>query len=578
MARVPISQDSVRADPLQTGYFQPQSDIGGFGGLSAQALQTAGSAVQKSAEVFSAIEEDMRVREDQSIARKADVDYAKRIEAIRQDFMTKQGQNAIEAHKSIEKRLKDERAEVEKSITNDRQRNYFTKMADTRALSAQHVFNGHAMAQTRAFEEETASARVSNQLTEAANNSGNRQAALTAIGVGRAEVEQAAIRNGWSEDVLKNRIEKYESQAYAGVILSRINAKDNGSAQSWFSAYKDKLTPEVRDRVQKHLEEGNLRARAQAATDAITNSGLDHRTAIDQAKSIKDGKLRDEVYQRVNQHFDLQKKLQQESQAEADKKGLDIMQENLNNKLGASARDGIPVDVWNAMSTSGKNAVINNAKSQIRGERKESDFNTEYALRSMSDQDLAKFDIRTVQDKLTNAHRTEFLKKQQEIKKKGPTPDTQNIQQQISASMVAAGFSKKDSPERYAQVYNNVHSLLYQENKRRALENKPAMKQLERQDYVTELLRGDNTGFFSYGNNEVVKYLGTKDEGKAIRGINVPQEYLDKIKKDIAAYNIANPTKRIPETEDMYRAMYLKNKLKISRDVLKKHFSILDGQ
>lgn len=124
-----------------------------------------------------------------------------------------------------------------------------------------------------------------------------------AIKEGHNTIRKNAQRLGQSAEEIKQSINKYNDRMVDGVVANLLAKGSDRQASEFYEEHKELVTDvKVRARIVKSLEEESIRGESQRQSDGImNNAGLDtNEKKQDEARKIKDPKVRDATIKRVN--------------------------------------------------------------------------------------------------------------------------------------------------------------------------------------------------------------------------------------------------------------------------------------
>lgn len=274
MPVVPVlNENQVQRRPMTDAKFAAP-DFGEAGERLGLAARRAGAALSDAAEGL----DDINAVYDEAAAKKLDNEAAERIAQMLwtgdDAFYRKQGFDAGDARPTVEKSLKDLRAELISKAKTERQRNMFSAVFDRRVAQESEGIARHTIAETSKEETRQSIARGIIARDEAIRFGDDPTRRDTALLTGLGEIRSRASKEGWSPDVLKAEEQKYTSDVYGGIIDGKMRA-DPVTANALADQWRDKLTPETYQKVKDTLYPAMQERQAVADIDAYQGVATD---------------------------------------------------------------------------------------------------------------------------------------------------------------------------------------------------------------------------------------------------------------------------------------------------------------
>jgi hypothetical protein len=331
MARVPQMADAVALRPVEAPYQRINTTPDDFGMGAARAADMAAQRIDKFGDTMARRAIDLQLEDNENDARRMDVDLSKRLRTLgygdgneqNPGYFGLKGQAALDAFPDYRKLVEAAKAEVLGSARNQRSRDLFALKAEERVSVKMEGMTRHLMGERRTVADDLSKARINEALDDASANYNNPQLINQSLGVMRGEIESMAARNGWTPEVAASKLQESRSAIHKAVIKAALD-RAPGYAQSYYARNKADIDGRDRPELERALETASIRGAAQAAEDRIMAMGVSEQQSLEEARKIRDPKLRDEAVQRVTARFGERDRLTQRenvgaSQAEADR-------------------------------------------------------------------------------------------------------------------------------------------------------------------------------------------------------------------------------------------------------------------
>lgn len=249
----------------------PQISTAGVEGLryAAQGLREQGRLTQANAKalaggLFAAEAQllDRRDRDEEREVKQLDVAYAKERRLINTEFRTTQGQNTLEARKTLEDKYKQAKDRLILQASSSRVRNAFGLIADAKTQGDLESNDGYTEGQRREANRLASEAVMEEAYQTAIESPLDEAVSVLASKDIESEILSQAEENGWSDEVTKGKYDAAISQLYKSRVIA--SSKDYPD-QAWaiYEQHKDEINGDVRVEIEKHLEDVTLAAMAQ---------------------------------------------------------------------------------------------------------------------------------------------------------------------------------------------------------------------------------------------------------------------------------------------------------------------------
>jgi len=297
--------------------FGQQPVPGDTGFIAAPSMpQTSGTDALASA--LSVAGERFQRIQDQNDKIAAEHAYNKLIEkqqdlTVGQDgFVHKQGADALNQPlmKDYTGLLQKSKDEISSTLQNDQQRQMFNERADIAGLQFRQDILNHVVKEQDAFATQT----FKNTIQLETDNAANRYRDPNAIKMSMMRIENAinmeSDRQGWSKDTKDTALLQAKSGAYRGIIERMLANGQDMTARGFYDQTKkeNKKNPAFTAKdtiaIEQALHVGTVKGDSQRKADELVSKHQDDlKSALDEARTIKDPELRDAVVSRVKGHI-----------------------------------------------------------------------------------------------------------------------------------------------------------------------------------------------------------------------------------------------------------------------------------
>lgn len=270
--------------------------------------------------------------------------------------------------------------EIEKSLLNDDQRSMFKQMRTREKTELNSTLQRHIFGEAKAYDDQSTESALAAARDDALLNFAQPGKVDAQVGLQKSLIMAHAERNGLPPEWVKVKLAEAESKTHSGIITRMLNNGDDLAAKRYFEGVKQRggvFTGEDSAAMERLLEEGSLRGESQRVSDRIVSKATDMVSAVEQARTIQDPKLRDEVTSRVKDYFSMQKLAENQRIEGLHKNATDIIDQT-------GSVDKIPPGVWSQFSLSERSALKAYAKAKKDGTDVETNWQTYYDLKSLA--------------------------------------------------------------------------------------------------------------------------------------------------------------------------------------------------
>ncbi len=166
------------------------------------------------------------------------------------------------------------------------------------------------------------------------------------------------------EQDLQEHIDVINATAIESLL---VNGQDQ-LARELYNERKEAISVDVRNSIEKSLNEGSVRGDSQRATDKIIAKDLPLKEAVAQARKIKDPEVRDEAVKRVKQYYKDVEAVEKQELEDAYLGAVNAMERPEN--AGRTPRDVIPPGDWTQFTVAQRNALEKRAEEIVESDPK----------------------------------------------------------------------------------------------------------------------------------------------------------------------------------------------------------------
>jgi hypothetical protein len=274
--------------------------------------------------------------------------------------------------------------ELAAGLTNDDQRIAFAKIASTRALNLDLTLRRHVYTEMQRYEGQELQATIVNARNAAIANATDPRRVGLELGSAVTAIKTHGPRLGLGPKEIAQQVEAVRTEVHVGVIDSLLAQDLTRSAEVYFEETKDEITGTAIARIEKALDEGQLRKQAQTEADAIVAAGGSLTQQREKARAIDDPKVRDAVMERIEHEDAVNDKVQRDLDEAQLRRVYDIVDKTHN-------VTSIPPATWAQLDGSTRSALHGYATALARGTPVETDWHAYYVLMREAGEDPASF-------------------------------------------------------------------------------------------------------------------------------------------------------------------------------------------
>lgn len=275
-----------------------------FGG--GPGLDKINHEVQKVASDVADISIVARARQDQMAVEDAQAKATRLTTDVLYDpqtgVLTSRGTTALQAHKDGMKRLQKGMNDISRDLNGEAQIGTFNRWAMAQAEASNTTMMGHVDKELKDHDVKTYDSLLANQQGLVAMAHGNPQTLKLGFDTVNENAVAFAERNRLDPDQTKQFIQDANDKMHASVVDGMLKFQDDDSADKYFQANKDLMSPAMQEKVSVALEEGNLRNRSARESASIWDATRGNLTAsFAKADKIDNPELREMTRQRLRQ-------------------------------------------------------------------------------------------------------------------------------------------------------------------------------------------------------------------------------------------------------------------------------------
>ena len=390
MPTVPIYEQHVR--PRGFGgelrsFETPKSQGADVG----RALQDLGATAGRVSDRMAEREFELQERKNVDAARSAFNKFNNHVRELLHDpqtgFYARRGVNARDITRLGQDDIDRVGASIEAGLGNADQIRRFRQLSQTLRTNSLTGLSRHEADELLVAERESTDALVKGAEASMAANATDPDAIADHLSTARTALVAQANAEGWTKEVLLQRLKDVTSAGYAGVV-DRLLVDDPSAARAFYDAKKEEIGGNVRAKLERALKEGVTRQQAQAATDAIVAQiGTESLSAmLAQARQISDPELRDAVVDRVKiRHAEGETQRKNEEKIAKTQAWTGILE-------GGSS-DQIPPALWAELPHETQRQIHAYEEKRAKGEEPQTNTGVYYKLRQMSHSEFAKVNL-----------------------------------------------------------------------------------------------------------------------------------------------------------------------------------------
>lgn len=323
-----------------------------------RSLAQVGQAAQQVLSTAIQIEDEARKKGNQLAVLEADQKLSSLETGLLYDrdsgAMNKKGKDAFGLPDQVFESYDKGSDEILNGLANEDQKDAFRRMIISRRGDIDKQLQRHISREGQKYDSEVTDSYIANERNAALQNFHDTNRVDLAVARQKSAILDHADRNGLPDEWVKLKTQEVQSKTHSGVINRIVDGGEDLQAKAYYEKYKDQLTGEDQQRVEKVLEAGLLRGESQRQSDQIWQTASeDLGTALDKAEKIRDPKLRDETVRRLRQ-----KQANKDAAMKArEDNNFMTASEYVKDAPGVDPRDAMPPSKWEALTLQQQSAL-----------------------------------------------------------------------------------------------------------------------------------------------------------------------------------------------------------------------------
>lgn len=356
---------------------QRQEAIGQFGAM----VTRVGAAM------FADISEKERQAANQTALINADNRLSdwrnKRMYDAQSGAMNLRGKDALPLPEQIREEYNQVANEIEGGLSNDEQRAAFMRLRSQTWQGLDLEVRRHTFKEMNEYRAGELKTFLSNSVNAAQHVAHDPKLVQVELSKAVSAIRTQGPTMGMGPEMIDAQVRAVTSQTHTSVIDQLLADGNDKAASAYFEAAGGQIEGDKLDAVKKALEEGSLRGESQRKADDIIRQGGTLTQQLEKAKGLE-GKLRDQVEQRLEHNAAVEERAQREASETASRQAYDLIDRS-------SSVDAIPPAQWASFDGSQRSAMIHYARLKAEGVPVETDYPTYYALMDQAGKDPQAF-------------------------------------------------------------------------------------------------------------------------------------------------------------------------------------------
>lgn len=353
-------------------------------------------------------------------------------------------------------------------------------------------------------------------------------------------VQALSALNGWSPELKAANESQYLTDLHKQVLQSMVDTNPSG-AQQYYAANKAEIAGTEHAQIEKALEIGGIRVRAQTAVDELMAMNLGRTATLAKAREKFAGAEEDEIIQRIGARFGEIDAVKAKAEKDTADAAWDVF-------ARAGSVDAIPPSVMSRLDGRTLIALRSAERTQRTAESVKTDWNTYGELRDMARDNpkaFASLDLRKYRAEVSDQDLRTLYSLQNTAAKPDEAHEINTVARQLSTVHTQMGWGSKDKEKQ-----GMFDSAALRELQTAQDQKGSALTAEERQKVIDRLLiEGEITR--NWWPDKEVRLFEITDPSDAQRfEVSVPDADRHKIE---AALN----RRGIPVTDDAVRALYM---------------------
>lgn len=326
------------------------------------------------------------------------------------------GKDAFELPEDVDREYTALIGELGKGLKDPDEIAALQKLAQQRGGNIAMTVRRHVAGEIRTYENAQSTATMNGAKSLAIANAMDPTRVGDELHRGVTEIRRVGARNGMSPEAVNSAIADYQSDVHLGVIDNLLANDQEVAAEIYFGEAKaaGQIAGDKLDEVTKAIEEGSIRKGAQQKVDEILAAGGTLTEQRNQAKSITNPKLRDEVERRLEHERTVRDREEKETLETNMRGAYDVL-----DKTG-DINQLTKTPAWRTFDGGTRSAMRHYAEQKARGAPIQTDWNVYYSLMQQAADDPNGFandtNLLEDRDKLDDGEFTRLVELQRQIK------------------------------------------------------------------------------------------------------------------------------------------------------------------
>lgn len=474
-----------------------------FGG--GQSVSDTGAAIQGLAKQTNDIFLEQKKAADNAIGQDVFAKLTQKKNALIYDpkagAMTKKGQDALSVVGDYGQQFTDYADQVASTLSNDEQRAQFTHFRREVGDDLNSTLTKYTYGESQNLQNQIAETALKSAQDDAILNYHEPDKIQSSIDLQTNLLTNTLTKQGMPSEVIDQKVKEAKSTTLTGVVDRMLVNGQDIAAKAFYDQHKDSITAANAITLEKALETGSMRGESQRQSDKIVNDNDNLSDALDDARAIKDPKLRDETTKRVKEYFADQQTAQKTDDDNNFRDASDIIENNGGNL------DQVPPQTLAKMSSSDRASLEKRATQKKNGVEPESNSEQFYDLQTMAttpelrDKFLGT-NLLQYRHSVTQNEMSEMIKIQSSMRKSdGEADDTirglRSRTQVVNETLKSIGIDPKSSPEDYLAANRALDDQMAQFYSQHG--KKPNGNEIQgMMDNIIVKTKNPNSGFFGF--------------------------------------------------------------------------------
>jgi len=450
--------------------------------------------------------------------------------SIEMDAINRKGKDSFDLPNSTLKDFDDRAGEIERDLSNDRQKNAFRRSMAGRRVALDRKIQTHVAREIQAHDEMTTQAYLKNSINAAIEGYEDPDTVDMELARQVSTIRDHGARNGLPADEVSARAGLAVSGTHAGVIERMLaNGKDL-SAKEYLELNREEVIGQHLAKIEKAVEAGSLRGESQRKSDEIVSGSENRGDALEKARAISDPDIRDATVERVSQFYSRKKLAEEEARK--------VVFENAGELVEKSGTvDSIPPGDWAELKLTERVALKSYSANIAKGKAPRTDWGRYTALREQAVNEPDKFvkgSMLMNRAHLADSEYKELIKLQMSIANGDDSSnDVATLHQQISAAHNQLDFRANDREKK-----GRFNQVIYQAINSEKKHLKRDLNFDERQKVIDKMMiKGEIDGFFISPDKRFYEVVGTNDQ--ATFEVEIPDDERTRIEEALKRHNRA---------------------------------------